>query len=323
MKSFEYLQPKTVNEASKVLKKYKNSFPYAGGTDLLGLLKDNIIFPDQLINLKNINELNYINYSDAEGLKIGALTKLCDIESNDIIKEKYSVLSEAVSELATLQLRNVGTIGGNICQRPRCFYFRGEFDCIRKGGDYCYSITGNNKFHCIVGGGPCYIVHPSDSAVALIALDAKFKIFSANEEKIIPANEFFVLPETDDSKENILNAGDILLEIIIPPVNKKLISKYIKVKERGTWDFALVSIAGVFDKNGEKLINGKISFGGVAPIPWLEETVNKNLKNLKLDENNINRISELAFQKAEGMSMNSYKIKLAKNLIKKLLLEIS
>lgn len=322
MKSFEYLQPETIKAASKHLQKNNNSFPYAGGTDLLGLMKDEIIEPNQLVNLKNIGKYNSIEYNESEGLKIGALAKLTEIEEHPIVKEKYKVLAEAIAEIATLQLRNVGTLGGNICQRPRCFYFRGDYDCIRKGGDTCFAITGNNKFHCIIGGGPCYIVHPSDTAVALIALDAKFKVFNGKEEKLISAKDFFILPEVDDTRENILNKGDLLLEIIVPAVRNKLVGKYIKIKERGAWDFAMVSIAGVFNKEGNKIKNGKIAFGGVAPIPWEEEIINSNLTNLILNESNIIKLSNYAFTKAEEMSMNSYKIKMARNLIKKILLEL-
>ncbi len=322
MKSFEYLQPETIKAASKHLQKNNNSFPYAGGTDLLGLMKDEIIEPNQLVNLKNIGKYNSIEYNESEGLKIGALAKLSEIEEHPIVKEKYKVLAEAIAEIATLQLRNVGTLGGNICQRPRCFYFRGDYDCIRKGGDTCFAITGNNKFHCIIGGGPCYIVHPSDTAVALIALDAKFKVFNGKEEKLISAKDFFILPEVDDTRENILNKGDLLLEIIVPAVRNKLVGKYIKIKERGAWDFAMVSIAGVFNKEGNKIKNGKIAFGGVAPIPWEEEIINSNLTNLILNESNIIKLSNYAFTKAEEMSMNSYKIKMARNLIKKILLEL-
>ena len=322
MKSFEYLQPETIKAASKYLQKNNNSLPFAGGTDLLGLMKDNIITPNQLVNLKKLEKYSFIDYNEKDGLRIGALTKLNQIAEHPIVIKKYNVLREAVSELATLQLRNVGTLGGNICQRPRCFYFRGDYDCIRKGGDTCFAITGNNKFHCIVGGGPCYIVHPSDTAVALIAMDAKFKIFNGKEEKIILAQDFFILPEVNDTKENILQKGDLLLEIIVPPIEKELVGKYIKVKERGTWDFAMVSIAGVFNMDGNKIKNGKIAFGGVAPIPWEEEIVNQNLINLNLSKENINRISTLAFKQAEAMSMNSYKIKMARNLIKKILLDL-
>ncbi|MCB0750343.1 MAG: xanthine dehydrogenase family protein subunit M [Ignavibacteriae bacterium] len=322
MNSFEYMQPNNLESASKFLVKNNSSYAFAGGSDILGLIKDDIVAPKQLVNLKKINSLNFIKHDKENGLSIGALTKLSDIENNEIVKTKFSLLSQAISEVATLQLRNVGTIGGNICQRPRCFYFRGDFDCIRKGGDTCFALTGNNKYHCIVGGGPCYIVHPSDSAVALLALNAKFKIFNGKDETVIPAKDFFVLPDVDDMKENILKDGEILTEIIIPNPNTETVSKYIKVKERGAWDFALVSIAGVFNIKNKKILDGKITFGGVAPIPWEEENLNAKLKNISIDEKSINQLSDSAFNKTDALEMNSYKIPLAKNLIKKLLLEI-
>ncbi|MBK7104133.1 MAG: xanthine dehydrogenase family protein subunit M [Ignavibacteriae bacterium] len=320
MNNFEYMQPENIASAAKYLQKNNDSILYAGGTDVLGLIKDDIFSPKQLVNLKNIKSLSYIKLDDKEGLIIGALTKLSEIEKSEIVKKEFNLLYQAVKEIATLQLRNVGTIGGNICQRPRCFYFRGDFDCIRKGGDTCFAVTGNNKYHCIVGGGPCYIVHPSDSAVALLALNAKFKISDGKSEKVIPTKDFFVLPNVNDQKENILKDGEILTEIIIPKTSNK-ISKYIKVKERGAWDFALVSIAGAFEIENNIIKSGKITFGGVAPIPWEEEKVNAALSNFNIDENNIEKLSSLAFTKSEALEMNSYKIQLAKNLVKKLLFE--
>lgn len=321
MNNFEYMQPENIASAAKYLKKNNDSILYAGGTDVLGLIKDDIFSPKQLVNLKNIKSLSYIKLDDKEGLIIGALTKLSEIEKSEIVKKEFNLLYQSVKEIATLQLRNVGTIGGNICQRPRCFYFRGDYDCIRKGGDTCFAVTGNNKYHCIVGGGPCYIVHPSDSAVALLALNAKFKISDGKSEKVISAKDFFVLPNVNDQKENILKDGEILTEIIIPKTSNK-VSKYIKVKERGAWDFALVSIAGAFEIENNIIKSGKITFGGVAPIPWEEEKVNAALSNFNIDENNIEKLSSLAFTKSEALEMNSYKIQLAKNLVKKLLLEI-
>ena len=321
MNDFEYLQPQSVEKASNYLSKNSKSILYAGGTDILGLMKDDIFNYTQLVNLKNIESLNYIKYDENVGLKIGALTKLSEIEKNETIKKYAELLQLSVKEIATPQLRNAATIGGNICQRPRCFYFRGEYNCIRKGGDTCFAVMGNNKYHCIIGGGPCYIVHPSDSAVALLALNAKFKINDGKNEKVVSAKDFFILPEVDDQKENILKSGEILTEIIIPNSGNK-ISKFIKIKERGAWDFALLSIAGIFDIKDKIIKSGKITFGGVAPIPWEEEGINKELINFKIDDENINKLSNSVFAKAEALDMNSYKIILAKNLIKKILLDI-
>lgn len=321
MKNFDYIQPENINSASKYLKTNNEALAFAGGTDLLGLIKDEIIAPDQLVNLKSLANLNYI-IEETGQIKIGALTKLTDIEKSDLIKNNFTSLYESVREIATPQLKNVGTIGGNICQRPRCFYFRGDYDCIRKGGDTCFAITGNNKYHCVVGGDPCFIVHPSDSAVALLSLDAKFKIYDGKQEKIIPANEFFVLPEKSPTKENILKDGEILTEIIIPKPNKNTVSKFIKVKERGAWDFALVSIAGTFNIEGNKINKGRICFGGVAPIPWEEASVNIQLSAFNIKKESVIKLSNMVLDTATALDMNEYKISLAKNLIVKLFAEI-
>lgn len=320
MNSFEYLQPNSLVSATKALSKKNNSAILAGGTDLLGLMKDDIYNPDYLINLKNLNDLNFIKHH-GDQLKIGALTKLDDILQNEFIKEKFNILHEAIKQIATPQLRNVGTIGGNICQRPRCFYFRQDYDCIRKGGDICYAEIGNNKYHCIIGGGPCYIVHASDTAVALLALNAKFNIYNGKDYKIVDAENFFILPNVNAQKENILKENEILTEIIIP-ISDRSVSKFIKIKERGAWDFALVSIGGVFNVQENKINYGKIAFGGVAPIPWLEKDINKLLNNFIIKEDNIDMLINKAFIKAEKMEMNGYKILMAKNLIRKLFFDL-
>lgn len=321
MNSFEYLQPNSIGAAAKALSKNKNSSILAGGTDLLGLMKDDIYNPDYLVNIKSLPNMNYIKEEDGN-LKIGALTKLDEILENDFVQNNLKVLHEAIGQIATPQLRNVGTLGGNICQRPRCFYFRQDFDCIRKGGDICYAEIGNNRYHCIVGGGPCYIVHASDSAVALLALDAKFKISNGKDERIIDADKFFILPEVNPQKENILKEEEILTEIIIPLPNSDVKSKFIKVKERGAWDFALVSIAGVFNVKNDHIIQSKVAFGGVAPIPWFDIKVNNMLKNFNISETNIEKLMRVAFSDAEAMEMNGYKILMSKNLLRKLFYEL-
>ena len=323
MKKIEYLQPDSVKSASSILNKNNASaIAFAGGTDVLGMIKDDLFEQNKLVNLKKIAGLNYIREAENGGLRIGALTKLSEIVASEIVRTKFTVLAEAAAEVATPQLRNVGTIGGNICQRPRCFYFRSEFDCLRKGGDICYAYTGQNKYHCIVGGGPCYIVHASDTAVALLALDAKFKIFDGKKEKPVDAKDFFVLPDVDETVENILKSGEILTEIILPPQPKGTKSKYIKVKERGSWDFAVVSIAGVFNMDGIQIRRGKITFGGVAPAPWEEKQISDTLNGFSVTESAINTLSGKAFPNAEALDYNEYKITMARNLIKKLLLEI-
>ncbi len=319
MNNFQYSEPSSLDEASRQLRDdWKKSLPYAGGTDLLGLVKNNIESPEQLVNLKSLPGLNDINYKKGRGLSIGALVKISDIAGNQLIKDKYHVLAEAAMEVASPQLRNMGTLGGNLCQRPRCWYFRGDFNCLRKGGDICFAAGGENKYHCITDGGPCYIVHPSDMAVALLSLDAKINIYSAGKIKSVPVSEFFVLPKDDILRENVLKPGEIVTGVDIPDLDDGSRSGYLKFKERGAWDFAVVSVAAVVNKSGNQIVNGRIAFGGVAPIPWEDKTLNTKLKGV-LNTRKINDLSQGILKDAEPMEQNAYKIILTRNLTQKLL----
>ncbi len=324
MNNFDYIQPKTLNEASQLLgNDWQTALPFAGGTDLLGLMKDHLESPSKLINLKAIPGLNQIVYQPGKGLSVGALVTVAEIAEHPIIREKYAVLAEAAHEVASPQLRNVGTIGGNLCQRPRCWYFRGEFHCLRKGGDLCYAVDGRNKFHCVIGGGPCFIVHPSDTAVALTALSAQVVIFAGKKSRTLPIQNFFVLPEQNVRRENMLQPGEILTHILVPDLPPNTRSGYLKVKERGAWDFALVSLAAVVQQLDTSVQSGTLVLGGVAPIPWIEKTVSAQLAGLKLTSDNVEALSRRVLADAEPLEQNAYKIPLAQNITKKLLLRIT
>lgn len=324
MKSFDYIQPKSFEEASLALaQNWQEALAYAGGTDLYGMVKHRLVSPNKLVNLKVLPGMNKIEYSAKTGLKIGALVTVSEIASHQMIREKYRVLAQAASEVASPQLRNMGTIGGNICQRPRCWYFRGEFHCLRKGGEICYAVGAENKYHCIIGGDPCFIVHPSDTAVALLALDARVTIRNSEERKTIPLKDFFVLPNKNVFRENVLRPGDILSEITIPLLPKNTSSAYIKVKERGAWDFAIVSIAAVVQIFQGMIHYGKITFGGVAPIPWFDEALSAQLKNLAVSKQNFNRLTESVLKEAYPLNQNAYKHVLAKNLTRRILTDLS
>ena len=324
MNNFEYIQPKTLKEASKSLgSDWQGSLPFAGGTDLLGLMKDGVESPQKLVNLKSLPGLNTISYIPGKGLSIGALVSIVEIAEHPVINEKYTALAQAAKEVASPQLRNVGTIGGNLCQRPRCWYFRGDFHCLRKGGDICYAVDGRNKFHCIVCGGPCFIVHPSDAAVALTALDAKVTIFSGKKSRTIPLRKFFVLPDQNVMRENILKPGEILTKIQIPDIAPDTKSTYVKMKERGAWDFAMVSVAAVVQQNGTSFQSGSVVLGGVAPVPWLEKDINGKINGMGTSPTEIEKLANTALRNAEPMAENSYKVPLARNLIKKVLLNIA
>lgn len=239
-----------------------------------------------------------------------------------MIGKKYTLLKEAAKEVASPQLRNIGTLGGNLLQRPRCWYFREEFNCLRKGGNTCFAFDGQNKYHCVTGGGPCFIVHPSDMAVALTALDAKITIFSNKNSRTIALKDFFVLPDTDFRHENILKPGEIVTEILIPELPQNTKSKFIKFKERGVWDFAVLSIAAVIQTNDNKIESGKIAFGGVAPVPYQEESLNLMLKGIGKSETSISSFSEQILAKADPLEMNKYKIPMARNLAKRILADL-
>lgn len=320
MKRFEYIQPEKLSEASLALgKNWEEALPYAGGTDLYGMLKHELVQPDKIVNLKKLPGMDKIEYSQKSGLKIGALVKINQLVKQDVIQEKYPVLHQAAAEVASPQLRNVGTIGGNLCQRPRCWYFRSEFQCLRKSGNICYAVDGENKYHCIIGGGPCFIVHPSDTAVALLALDAQLTVENSKTSKTFPMKDFFVLPEKNILRENILNSGDIITSVIVPSLPKNTSSAYIKVKERGAWDFAIVSIAAVIQNSGTMIQSGKIAFGGVAPIPWLDEKLSSRLKNLPVSKQNLRLLQDDVLTDADPLAQNSYKHTLAKNLTTRIL----
>lgn len=313
---FKYIQPENLQEASKYTSDY---LLYAGGTDVLGLLKNDLLHPKYLVNLKNIAGLNEIEYHKGKGLTIGALATLYDVSNNKLINGKYQILAQAAGEAASPQLRNVGTIGGNLCQRPRCWYFRGDFPCLRKGGDECFAAGGENKYHCVIGGGPCFIVHPSDTAVALLALNASLEIYANGKTRNVPINRFFVLPEEDHTKENILQPGEIITAIHIPDPAQNQRSVFVKFRERAAWDFAIVSVGLVYQRSGDRINKGSIVFGGVAPIPWFDESINSLLNNLSLTEKDIKNYVNQILKYAEAMEQNGYKITLTKNITRNLL----
>lgn len=313
---FTYLQPKNIEQASREsAESWQKSSLLAGGTDLLGILKHEIESPEKLVNLKNLSELDKIEFHAAKDLHIGALVKIAEIAEHKRIIKSYPALAEAAEQVASPQLRNVGTIGGNLCQRPRCWYYRGDFDCLRKGGDECFAVGGENKYHCVIGGGPCYIVHPSDTAVALLALGAKVEIYSAGEKRLVPINDFFVLPEDDLFRENILKPGEIVTKIIVPAPTSKSRSTFLKARVRDTWDFATVSVAVSVNMSGTRIKEVKIALGGVAPKPWLEEAVAAKLKGQSLTAETIKMAASVALDEADPMEQNGYKLILAKNLI--------
>lgn len=321
MNNFKLAQPQNIEQAASLLAD-KKVFLMAGGTDLLDEIKNEVIHPDVVVDLKSIPDLAYIQRTDGT-VRIGAMTHVSELAGNQMIKTSYPVLHEAALSLATPQLRNVGTVGGNLCQRPRCWYYRDpQVECRKKGGSRCYASRGRNRYHAILGGGICHIVYPSDLAPALISLDAEATIATANGSRTVPLEEFYTLPRVDVQKENILKANEILKEVKIPPPKNEQKSTYVKLKERGTWDFALVSAAVCGIVSGKTFKEIKIVLGGVAPIPWRLEKAENLLKGNPVTDDVVKQAAKEALSDARPLNENVYKQDLAAIAVSKAVLSL-
>jgi xanthine dehydrogenase YagS FAD-binding subunit len=308
MKNFKIAQPQTIEQVTSFLAQEKERICImAGGTDLLGEIKEETIEPDIIIDLTSIPNLSYIK-KEKGGVHIGALTTVAEMAEDPMIKQEYRGLHEAAKVIATPQLRNLGTVGGNLCQRPRCWYYRDpEVVCRKKGGSKCFAFRGRNKYHAIFGGGMCYIVHPSDLAPALIAFDAEVSISFPNGEKTLPLADFIAPPSANVRKENILNSDELVKEIKLPLAKKNERSTYSKFMERGAWDFAVVSTAVKGNISGSAFKDIKIVLGGVAPIPWRLKKAEDLIKGKSVNETLVRKAAQEALKDAEPLAENSYK----------------
>ncbi len=317
MDKFSYVNATSLKQVTSLLSDsgWGEVMMIAGGTDLLSELKEYIETPKTLINLKTLPGMDSIS-ADASGLKIGALATVADIAMHPTIQHHYTVLAQAASSVATPQIRNVGTLGGNLCQRPRCWYYRDEtVNCLKKGGDICYAVEGLSKYHAIFGGDPVYIVHPSDIAPALIALNASITITGPEGEKTLKVEEFFTLPAVNAFRENVLKPNEIVVEVHVPNPKPNTKSLYLKAREKGAPDFALASVAGVFEMNGRTCQTANIVLGGVAPAPWRSTDAETALTGKMIDNSVSMKAGEEAVQNAQPMNDNEYKVTLTQNLI--------
>jgi len=293
-----------------------------GGSDLLALVKERISGPDVLVNLKTIKGLDQVKPVNG-GVIIGGLITLDALSRHDLIRKQYAVLAEAAETVATQQIRNVGTLAGNVCQRPWCWYFRNNFPCYKNGGNTCFSFGGENQFHAIFGGGPSYIVHPSDTAVALTALDAKFRIVGPSGERIVPAAEFFALPQRDPAKENVLAADEALAEVSVTAPRAGTRSTYHKIMDREAWTHAVVSAAIVLEMDKQVCRSARVVLGGVAPIPWRLPQVEQMLAGQRITESLAAKVAEAALEGAKPLAKNAYKLPLTKGVVRRTLLQLS
>jgi xanthine dehydrogenase YagS FAD-binding subunit len=315
MQNFSYVRPKSLKEAIQQLSA-KGAVIHAGGTDLLGCLRDHVFEMKKIVSLGQIKDLRGIQEGKDGGLRIGALSTISEVANNKIVQDRYPALAHAALEVASPQLRNQGTVGGNLCQKPRCWYYRGEFQCFRKGGDKCFAQNGENQYHCIFGSGEvCYIVHPSDTAPAFMAYGASIRIDGPKGARLIPLEKFFVLPVENVEKETILTSGEIVTDILLPPVRADARSSYRKVRARRSWDFALAGVAIVLRFKGEKVERARVILSGAAPVPWRSKEVEEAITGKQLDTDTIARASNEAMKKAEPLHHNGYKVSLFRGVI--------
>jgi len=316
---FSYQRTKAITEATAAASR-PNARILAGGTDLLGCLRDGVFPANRLVSITGIKELKGIRPLVGGGLRIGALTTLTEIVENRQIREQYPVLLQAAAVVASPQLRNQGTLGGNLCQRPRCWYYRSAaFHCRRKGGDTCFAEAGESQMHAILGGNQCFMVHPSDTAAALVALDAKIAITGPKGPRQMPLASFFVGPKVTLLKENVLEPGDVVTEILLNAPQAGARSRYRKVRERGSFDFALAGAAIVLVMAEGKVRTARVVLSGVAPIPWRSAEAEQAIVGKALDAATARAAGAAAVKNAMPLVENAYKVPLVQGILEETL----
>ncbi len=329
MKTFTNVNAKDLQDAVRLAQQGRHdghqvSFS-GGGSDLLGLVKERLVTPDLVVNLRQAgarDETAGVQIND-DGALIGGLTTLNTLSRHAAIRRSFTVLAEAAENVATPQIRSVGTLAGNVCQRPWCWYYRNGFPCYKAGGNQCFSFAGENHFHAIFGGGPSYIVHPSDTAPALVALDATFGLVGPTGERTVAAADFFVLPRRNASAENILEDDELLARVDIPALPEGSRSAYHKVMDRESWTHAIVSAAVILTMNGDICRNARIVLGGVAPIPWAVPQAARLLDGQRLTPELASRVADVALADAQPLSHNAYKVPLTRAVIERTLLDLA
>ena len=328
MKGFDLHEPTSVTDAVGLLGQLGTTGKVlAGGSDIVGgVLKDwvqgkGMPLPSALVDITTIPELHGIS-TGAGGITIGATTTLSEVIESADVQQTIPLLAEAAQTIASPLIRNFGTLGGNINQRPRCWFFRGEdFNCYKKGGDFCYSVTGDNTYHAIIGGELCYIVHPSDTSTALLALNATAKIAGPSGSRDVPFDNYFHGPREDVLTENILKSNEVMTHVIVPTPAPGTKMAWTKLKDRQVYDFAVVSVAVAFTVDGSgKWTDGRVVLGGVAPVPYRAAVVETALKGQDVRATAKQAAAQIRTV-ARPMSLNAYKVDIAQNLIERTLLQ--
>jgi xanthine dehydrogenase YagS FAD-binding subunit len=318
VKAFAYVNPTTEKEAVAALKTDGIALPLAGGMDLLARMKDYIDTPDRIVNVKGALD-GTITATPDGGMKIGAAMKIADLAEHAQVAKLYPAIAAAAAEVGTPQIRNAGTVGGNVNQRPRCWYFRNEeFVCYKKGGSRCFAVNGENQYHAIFGNeGPSHIVHPSSLAVPFVAYGARFRVVGPGGEREIPAAEYFTMPNIKNVlKENVLGDEDLMTHVMLPaPGNVKSGHYEVRYKQSHDWPLAFTTV--VLTMNGNTIQSARVVLGAVAPVPWRSEDAERALAGKPLNEQTAALAGEAAVQAAKPMSGNAYKVQITKTAVKR------
>ncbi len=321
MHSFEHVEAQDLGSALTALQDPRSA-ALAGGTDLVGELKRGIRRPDCLIDLKRISSLKGIVMGP--GLRLGALTPLSEVEENPAVISQWPLLQQALKATATLQLRNMGTVGGNLCQHPRCWYYRNPLSlCWLKGGEFCWAARGENHYHTILGKAICHAPHPSDLAPPLIALQSRIKIVGPAGVREISLEGLYQEPRPERRQMTILEPGELITEASVPLPAQGSLGIFLKAVERKAWSFALVSVAAILGFDGDIITDGRLVLGGVATIPWRAKEAESILKEKRFSEGLCREVAESALREARPLRDNQYKVPLAKALIRRALTQIA
>ena len=319
MPGFELLQPNSIAEAHRLIgQNASDGWVLAGGLDSFDWLKDRIRKPKTVIDLSGVEELRGIR-TTSDGVEIGAMTTLTEVAQHPVIREKYSLLAQAAELVASPQIRNQGTIGGNVSQDARCWYYRAGWPCYRAGGNVCYADTpeGRNREHAILHADRCVAVNPSDTAPALIALDSKFVISTPKGERVVDAEEYFIGPDIDITRLHILQPGDLLTAIRIPSTWASAKFYFEKVRDRNVWDFPLLNVASAMTLSGGRIQQIRIAVNAAAARPLRLKDVESAVLGMAPNAATGEMAGELAVQGAVPLQFNAYKIPLMRNLVKR------
>ena len=321
MKPFAYVDAGSQQEALAALATATRGkiLPLAGGMDLIGLMKDYVATPDVLVNVKKLPAAITV---PAQGLTtIGAAATITDLVDNAALVKAYPALTDAARRLGTTQIRNVGTVGGNLMQRPRCWYFRNEeFHCLKKGGSRCFAVEGENQYHAIFGDGPCHIVHPSSLAMPLIAYGARIKVAGPQGEREIEADKFFVMPDRNMFGETVLEPNELVTEVVIP-TSRNLSAATYEVKFKQSHDWPIVTASVALRMASGVVESARVVLGAVAPIPWRSPAAEQMLKGKRIDEAVAWQAAEAALADAKPMTHNGYKVQVAKTALRRAIMK--